>query len=134
MEATEATRKASPDLIDESNLLGSVIRLAWPVVVQQVSFSMVQLVDTALVGWGPEAYNKVVRAYHNPIVHLLELGLVLALLYHALNGLKITLIDFFPRLARHIRPIGRATAALFVLAAIPTAAIMLKQTYDLWRA
>lgn len=50
MEATEATRKASPDLIDESNLLGSVIRLAWPVVVQQVSFSMVQLVDTALVG------------------------------------------------------------------------------------
>ena len=36
--------------IDESNLLGSVVRLAWPVVVQQVSFSMVQLVDTALVG------------------------------------------------------------------------------------
>ena len=40
----------SPDLIDESNLIRSVIRLAWPVVVQQVSFSMVQLVDTALVG------------------------------------------------------------------------------------
>ena len=36
--------------IDESHLIGSVIRLAWPVVVQQVSFSMVQLVDTALVG------------------------------------------------------------------------------------
>src|SRR5688572_12513502 len=36
--------------IDESNIIGSVIRLAWPVVVQQVSFSMVQLVDTALVG------------------------------------------------------------------------------------
>ncbi|GIU97171.1 MAG: succinate dehydrogenase, cytochrome b556 subunit [Actinomycetota bacterium] len=99
-----------------------------------ILFLFVHIVDTALVGWGPEAYDKVVRAYHNPIVHLLELGLVLALLYHALNGLKITLIDFFPRLARHIRPIGRATAALFVLAAIPTAAIMLKQTYDLWRA
>ncbi len=40
----------SPALIDESNLISSVIRLAWPVVVQQVSFSMVQLVDTALVG------------------------------------------------------------------------------------
>jgi putative MATE family efflux protein len=39
-----------PGTIDESNLIGSVIRLAWPVVVQQVSFSMVQLVDTALVG------------------------------------------------------------------------------------
>jgi putative MATE family efflux protein len=49
-EAPETTASASPALIDESNLLGSVVRLAWPVVVQQVSFSMVQLVDTALVG------------------------------------------------------------------------------------
>ena len=46
----EATIASAPDLIDESNLLRSVIRLAWPVIVQQVSFSMVQLVDTALVG------------------------------------------------------------------------------------
>src|SRR5438046_2235261 len=41
---------SAPDVIDESNLLRSVVKLAWPVVVQQVSFSMVQLVDTALVG------------------------------------------------------------------------------------
>ena len=41
---------AAPGVIDESNLIRSVMRLAWPVVVQQVSFSMVQLVDTALVG------------------------------------------------------------------------------------
>jgi len=40
----------TPGVIDESNLIRSVVRLAWPVVVQQVSFSMVQLVDTALVG------------------------------------------------------------------------------------
>ncbi len=39
-----------PMALDESNLMRSVLRLAWPVVVQQVSFSMVQLVDTALVG------------------------------------------------------------------------------------
>ncbi len=48
-EAAE-TVVAAPAAIDESNLIRSVIRLAWPVVVQQVSFSMVQLVDTALVG------------------------------------------------------------------------------------
>jgi putative MATE family efflux protein len=50
VEATESAYAAAPELIDESNLLASVIRLAWPVIVQQVSFSMVQLVDTALVG------------------------------------------------------------------------------------
>jgi len=46
----ESVFVASPALIDESNLLRSVLRIAWPVVVQQISFSMVQLVDTALVG------------------------------------------------------------------------------------
>src|SRR5437867_12830330 len=46
----EAPTAAAPAAIDESHLIRSVIRLAWPVVVQQVSFSMVQLVDTALVG------------------------------------------------------------------------------------
>src|SRR3989449_2658969 len=48
-EAAEAIA-APPGTIDEEHLIRSVIRLAWPVVVQQVSFSMVQLVDTALVG------------------------------------------------------------------------------------
>jgi len=48
-EAAEAIA-APPGAIDEEHLIRSVIRLAWPVVVQQVSFSMVQLVDTALVG------------------------------------------------------------------------------------
>ena len=99
-----------------------------------ILFLFVHIVDTALVGWGPEAYDKVVKAYHNPIVHLLELGLVISLLYHSLNGLKITAIDFFPKLARHIRPISIATTLLFVAAAIPTTVIMLQQTYDLWRA
>ena len=49
------------------------------------------------------------RAYKNPLVHLLELGLVTAVLFHSLNGLKITLIDFFPSLAGHIRAVGRTT-------------------------
>ena len=98
-----------------------------------ILFLFVHIVDTALVGWGPEAYDKVVKAYANPIVHLLELGLVLALLFHSLNGLKITLIDFFPSLATHIRPIARTTTALFVLSAVPTSAIMLQQTWDLWK-
>lgn len=49
LEPAEPTA-STPGVLDESKLLRSVIRLAWPVVVQQVSFSMVQLVDTALVG------------------------------------------------------------------------------------
>jgi len=49
MEAAESVA-VTPTIIEESHLARSVVRLAWPVIVQQVSFSMVQLVDTALVG------------------------------------------------------------------------------------
>ena len=75
------------------------------------------IVDTALVGWGPGAYDRVVAAYKNPAVHLLELGLVLAVLFHSINGIKITLIDFFPRLAARIKLVGRASLAVFLVSA-----------------
>ena len=99
-----------------------------------ILFLFMHVVDTALVGWGPEAYDKVVRAYANPIVHLLELGLVIAVWYHSVNGTKITLIDFFPRLTTRITALSIGSLVVFLLGAIPITVIMLGQTLDLWRA
>ena len=99
-----------------------------------ILFLFVHVVDTALVGWGPEAYEKVLRAYANPVIHLLELGLVIAVLYHSINGLKVTLIDFFPSLVTRITPLSIGFALLFAACAIPTTVIMLMQTWNLWRA
>lgn len=89
-----------------------------------ILFLFAHVVDTAVVGWGPEAYNRVASVYHNPIVRTLELGLVAAVLFHSYNGIKILLIDFFPGLTRHITAIGRATIILFVLSMIPITWIM----------
>jgi succinate dehydrogenase / fumarate reductase, cytochrome b subunit len=99
-----------------------------------ILFLFMHVVDTALIGWGPEAYNRVLSAYANPFIHLMELGLVIALLYHSLNGVRITLIDFFPRLVSHIRAISLAITGIFVVTAIPVTVIMLKQTWDLYKA
>jgi succinate dehydrogenase cytochrome b subunit len=99
-----------------------------------ILFLFMHVVDTALIGWGPEAYDRVVSAYANPFIHLLELGLVIAVLYHSLNGLRITLIDFFPSLVSHIKAISITITAIFVLTAIPVTVIMLKQTWDLYKA
>ena len=59
---------------------------------------------------------------------------MIAVLYHSINGFKITLIDFFPRLVTHIKGISHRHGRVFALAAIPTTVIMLKQTWDLWKA
>jgi succinate dehydrogenase / fumarate reductase cytochrome b subunit len=66
-------------------------------------FLFVHVLDTALVRVSPQAYNEVVNTYKTPIVGLMEAGLVAAVLYHALNGIRVILIDFWshgPRVQR----------------------------------
>jgi succinate dehydrogenase / fumarate reductase cytochrome b subunit len=96
-----------------------------------VLFLFVHIVDTAVVGWGPTAYDRVTVIYHNWAVRLLELGLVAAVLYHALNGVKIMIIDFWPSSARHFKALSYATHAVFVLGMIPITWIMGKDILNL---
>jgi succinate dehydrogenase / fumarate reductase, cytochrome b subunit len=66
-------------------------------------FLLVHILDTALVRVSPEAYNRVIDTYKQPIMGLGEIALVAAIGLHALNGIRIILIDFWklgPRLQR----------------------------------
>ena len=54
--------------------------------------------------------------------------------FHSFNGIKITLIDFFPKLVRHIKPLSIATIVIFVGSMIPITYIMGKQALDLLRS
>jgi succinate dehydrogenase / fumarate reductase cytochrome b subunit len=91
-----------------------------------ILFLFAHVVDTALVGWGPTAYNRVVSVYHNPLVKLLELGLVAAVIYHSLNGVRIMIIDFWPRANDFNRGLIYGTVGLFVAGMIPITYIMVK--------
>ena len=90
-----------------------------------ILFLFAHVVDTALVGWGPNAYNRVVNVYKNPIVGVMELGLVAAVLFHALNGLRIMAIDFRPKLAARNKALIYGTMAVFVAGMIPISIVML---------
>jgi succinate dehydrogenase / fumarate reductase cytochrome b subunit len=43
----------------------------------------------------PEAYNTVISTYQTPIMGLGETALVAAIVFHAFNGIRIILIDFW---------------------------------------
>jgi len=58
-------------------------------------FLLVHVLDTAVVRISPEAYNSVLSLYKNPIMGLGEMALVAAIVYHAFNGIRIILIDFW---------------------------------------
>lgn len=60
-------------------------------------FLLVHVLDTALVRVSPEAYNAVIGTYQTPIMGLGEAGLVAAIVFHAFNGLRIALVDFWSK-------------------------------------
>jgi succinate dehydrogenase / fumarate reductase cytochrome b subunit len=82
-------------------------------------FLYVHVLDTALVRVSPEAYNTVIETYKNPVVGVLEIGLVGAVLYHAFNGLRVVLVDFWSRGPRVQRQMLWAVLALWVVVMIP---------------
>lgn len=66
-------------------------------------FLLVHILDTSLVRISPEGYNAVMSSYKTPIMGLGEAVLVAAIGLHALNGLRIILIDFTSFGTKHQR-------------------------------
>jgi succinate dehydrogenase / fumarate reductase cytochrome b subunit len=64
-------------------------------------FLLVHVLDTSLIRVSPEAYNAVLGTYKNPIMGLGETVLVVAIVFHALNGLRIILVDVWSKGAQY---------------------------------
>ncbi len=75
-----------------------------------VLFLTLHVIDTSWAVFYPELYVKAIAAYQSPLFTIGEFGLVAAVIYHALNGLRIAIFDARPMLWKH-----QARAAWFVL-------------------
>jgi succinate dehydrogenase / fumarate reductase cytochrome b subunit len=82
-------------------------------------FLFAHVLDTALVRVSPESYDTVMETYKNPIVGLLEIGLVGAVVFHAFNGLRVVLVDFWSRGPRVHRQMLYAVVVVWMLLMIP---------------
>ncbi|WP_268234854.1 succinate dehydrogenase, cytochrome b556 subunit [Nesterenkonia alkaliphila] len=78
-------------------------------------FLLVHVLDTSLVRVSPEAYNAVIGAYKHPIMILGEIGLVGAIVFHAFNGLRIILVDFWKQGTRYHRQMLWAVLTLWLV-------------------
>src|SRR3981189_1925138 len=87
-------------------------------------FLFVHVLDTALVRVSPQAYNEVVDTYKTPIVGLMEVGLVAARPAHALNGIRVILIDFWREGPRYQRLMLWVTAAVWLAVMIPALGLL----------
>ncbi|WP_094770366.1 succinate dehydrogenase, cytochrome b556 subunit [Microbacterium gorillae] len=78
-------------------------------------FLLVHILDTALIRVSPEAYNAVIGTYKNPIMALGEVALVGAIAYHAYNGLRIIIVDFWSKGAKYQQYLFWGVLGLWVI-------------------
>jgi succinate dehydrogenase / fumarate reductase cytochrome b subunit len=78
-------------------------------------FLIVHVLDTSLVRVSPEAYNEVIGHYKTVVFGFGEIGLVAAICFHALNGLRIILVDFWSKGAKHQRSMFWIVIGLWVV-------------------
>ncbi|MQA11723.1 MAG: succinate dehydrogenase, cytochrome b556 subunit [Pseudonocardiaceae bacterium] len=91
-------------------------------------FLFAHVLDTALVRVSPNAYDAVIETYKSPLVNLMEVGLVGAVLYHALNGIRVMLVDFWEKGARLQRPMLWVILGIWLLVMVPGTYFMLERT------
>lgn len=91
-------------------------------------FLFVHVLDTALVRVSPETYDTVIETYKTPLVNLMEVGLVGAVLYHALNGIRVMLVDFWSKGTKYQKPMLWTIVVIWVVVMVPGAIAMLWRT------
>ncbi len=78
-------------------------------------FLLVHVLDTVLVRVSPEAYDDTIAIYKNPVVNLMEYGLAAAVLFHALNGLRLIAVDFWSKGPRYQKQMLWASVGIWVV-------------------
>ncbi|MEV6911993.1 succinate dehydrogenase, cytochrome b556 subunit [Amycolatopsis sp. NPDC051071] len=138
--ASTATEAAASDRSGASRRQGTFYRGdpgMWSWVLHRITgvltffFLFVHVLDTALVRVSPDTYNEVIETYKTPIVNLLEVGLVGAVLFHALNGIRVMLVDFWEKGPKFQKPMLWTILAIWVVVMIPGAFFMVKRTVEI---
>lgn len=87
-------------------------------------FIILHVFSIWLVGADPAAYDQLHEIYKTPIFRVGELLLGAALLYHALNGLRVIVMDFWPALTIYHRQLWIAVWVVFFVVGTPVALLL----------
>ena len=83
------------------------------------AFVVLHVIDIYLVGGNPGAYNEILKIYASLPGRIMEVLLGAALLYHALNGLRIIVMDFWPAMTIYHKQLWYACWVAFVVVGGP---------------
>jgi len=94
-------------------------------------FFITHVIDTSWSYFAPELYSEAIALYNSAPFLVGELLLMLAVIYHGLNGLRITVMDMRPQLWHYQRQLTLATFALVAVLYAPVFFIMLGHIFEI---
>ena len=94
-------------------------------------FVVLHVIDIYLVGGDPTAYDRILQIYASLPGRIGEVLLGAGLFYHALNGLRIIIMDFGPATTVHHKLLWYANWVIFLGVGLPGAFIILKPAFGL---
>src|SRR5512147_2312708 len=94
-----------------------------------VYFLTLHIFEALQLFGGLEAYNEATAAYKQLWFRPFETALVLAVVYHALNGLRVWMFDAYPQTTKHHRTVFKIGVGVFVVIALAVAVVMLRPLF-----
>jgi succinate dehydrogenase / fumarate reductase cytochrome b subunit len=87
-------------------------------------FVVIHVWDTANAHFYHELYEWSLALFKHPTFAVGEIGVMAAVLYHAINGVRITILDYRPELWKHQKTSTTISWALFLITFIPIGIFM----------
>lgn len=96
-------------------------------------FLIIHILDTSTVYFYPSLYEHAIELYRSTPFMIGEIGLVFAVIYHGVNGIRIAATDLWmaKRWSIRAQEMGvRGTLAISILLWLPAAYLMLKSMLE----
>jgi succinate dehydrogenase / fumarate reductase, cytochrome b subunit len=90
-----------------------------------VFFLVIHVVDTSWAVFYPELYVEAIATYQTPLFTIGEFALVAAVIYHALNGLRVILMDYRPEWWKYQKAAAWSVVIGTIVLLIPVFALMM---------
>jgi succinate dehydrogenase / fumarate reductase cytochrome b subunit len=94
-----------------------------------VLFLLLHIFDIFLMAAGRDVFESFLDLYTAAPFRLLEAGLIASVIYHALNGARVIIVDFWPQYGRHQNILWRGVLILAIIFSIPAVIITIRPIF-----
>lgn len=93
-------------------------------------YLLLHVYDMSLAFFDVQAHEYMIALFKTPLFSVLELGLAGLLIFHAVNGVRVAVLDFRPELWQKQQLVTRISLIITFILAAPTLIIMLIYTLN----